>query len=241
MSEAAKLNPKERIWEVDALRGLLILLVIVSHTLYYTALILRLFELPPFVRFVMQYGGAVFIVLSGLSATLGSRSFRRGLIVFAGGMVLTLGSYAAVLLGWLDDSMIIRFGVLHLLGFVMMLYPILKKLPSWTLLALGAAVLAVGYWMELTRVTVETHLLFPLGLRYPGFTSGDYFPIAPHLGWFCVGIVLGRSLYPERRTLFPYVNMRNPVVRFFCFCGRNSLYIFILHLPVIGGVMMLLL
>ena len=48
-------------------------------------------------------------------------------------MVLTAGSYAGVLLGWLGDDMIIRFGVLHLLGFAMMLSPLLKRMinPSY--------------------------------------------------------------------------------------------------------------
>ncbi len=232
---------RERIWEIDALRGFLILCVVASHTLFYMSYILRLFDLPPLVRFVMQYGGMLFVVLSGLSATLGSRCFRRGLFVFAGGMVLTLGSLAAAAFDWVADDMIIRFGVLHLLGFAMMLYPLLRKLPSSVLFALGLAVITVGYWLEFGNVTVSSRLLFPLGLRYPGFTSGDYFPLAPHLGWFCLGIVLGRTLYGGRKTRFPRVNAETPVLRFFRFCGRNSLYIFILHLPILGGILLLLL
>ena len=232
--------PRGRIWEIDAIRGLLILCVIASHTLYYASFILRRFTLPPLIEFVMQYGGLLFVVLSGLSATLGRRSFRRGLLVFAGGMVLTLGSLAAVHLGWLTEDMVIRFGVLHLLGFAMMIYPLLKKLPSPVLLGFGLAVLALGYWFQFRPVLTESRYLFALGLRYPGFTSGDYFPIAPHLGWFSLGIVLGRSLYAEKKTRLPQVNPETPILRFLRWCGRNSLYIFILHLPIIGAIMMLL-
>lgn len=231
---------QKRIWEIDALRGFLILCVIISHTLYYSANILGLFRIPPLIRYVMQYGGALFVILSGLSSTLGSNGFRRGLFVFAGGMVLTAGSYAGVLLGWLGDDMIIHFGVLHLLGFAMMLSPLLKKLPSWLLCVFGLAVVVVGYWLEAQPALVETRLLFPIGLRFPGFTSGDYFPMAPHLGWFCLGIVLGRLLYREKKTRFPGVSDANSFVRFFCFCGRNSLYIFIIHLPIVGLLMMLI-
>lgn len=231
---------KERIWEIDALRGFLILCVILSHTLYYSSNILGLFRIPPLIHYVMQYGGALFVILSGLSSTLGSNGFRRGLFVFAGGMVLTVGSYAGVLLGWLGDDMIIRFGVLHLLGFAMMISPLLKKLPGWLLFGFGLAIVIVGYWLESQPALVETRLLFPLGLRFPGFTSGDYFPMAPHLGWFCLGIVLGRMLYREKRTRFPGVSTTNPFVHFFCFCGRNSLYIFIIHLPIVGLLMMLI-
>ena len=231
---------QKRIWEIDALRGFLILCVIISHTLYYSSNILGLFRIPPLIRYVMQYGGALFVILSGLSSTLGSNGFRRGLFVFAGGMVLTAGSYAGVLLGWLGDDMIIHFGVLHLLGFAMMLSPLLKKLPSWLLCVFGLAVVVVGYWLEAQPALVETRLLFPIGLRFPGFTSGDYFPMAPHLGWFCLGIVLGRLLYREKKTRFPGVSDSYSFVRFFCFCGRNSLYIFIIHLPIVGLLMMLI-
>lgn len=231
---------RDRIWEIDALRGFLILCVIASHTLFYSANILRAFTLPPLVRAVMQYGGLLFVVLSGLSATLGSHSLRRGLLVFGGGMVLTLGSLAAVALGWLTEDMVIRFGVLHLLGLAMILYPLLKKLPTPALLALGLALTALGYWLEFSDVTVQARYLFPLGLRYPGFSSGDYFPLAPHLGWFCLGVVLGRSLYREKKTRLPQVNPETPILRFLRWCGRNSLYIFILHLPLVGAMMMLL-
>ena len=230
----------QRIWEIDALRGLLILCVIAAHALFYLSQIRRAFVLPPTAAFVIRYGGTLFVVLSGLSATLGSRSFRRGLTVFAGGMALTLGSLAAASFGWIEETMIIRFGVLHLLGFVMMVYPLLKKLPSPVLLAFGLAVIVVGYWLELDDVLVRSHILFPLGLRYVGFSSGDYFPIAPHLGWFCLGVVLGRSLYAEKRTRLPDVNAELPILRFLRFCGQNSLWIFILHLPVLGGLLLLL-
>lgn len=229
-----------RIWEIDALRGFLILCVIIAHTLFYSTSLLHLFSLPKLVRFVIQYGGTLFVLLSGLSATLGSRSFRRGVLVFAGGMLLTLGSYGAMSQGWLDKSMIIRFGVLHLLGFCMMLYPLLKKIPNAALLPLGLLFVTLGFWFQLQPVMVSCKYLFPLGLRYPGFASGDYFPILPHLGWFCLGILLGRALYPEKKTLLPRVNTANPILRFFCWCGRNSLYIFLLHLPLLGGLMMLL-
>ena len=231
----------KRIWEIDALRGFLILCVIASHALFFLYGVKGVIKLPGWIRFVMQYGGALFVVLSGLSATLGSRSLRRGALVFAGGMLLTVGSVVAVSMGWMGKNMIIRFGVLHLLGFAMMLYPLLKKLPSAVLLPLGMTVVALGIWFELKPVLVSVKFLFPLGLRYGGFSSGDYFPILPHLGWFCLGIVLGRTLYPTKQTLLPRVNTASPVLRFFCWCGRNSLYIFILHLPLLGGLLMLIL
>ena len=74
---------KQRIWELDALRGLCILCVIVVHFLFDLQFFIGLdFTLPAWFQFIQQYGGILFVVLSGCCATLGSRSFRRGLIVF---------------------------------------------------------------------------------------------------------------------------------------------------------------
>jgi uncharacterized membrane protein len=231
---------KKRIWEIDAVRGFLILCVIVAHSLFFGAEVLGLFTLSPLVSFVIGYGGALFVLLSGLSSTLGTRSFDRGLVVFTGGMILTVGSIVAVKLGILGEDMIIRYGVLHLLGTAMLLTPLLRRLPTWELAIFGLVVVVYGYILEAGPAVTESRLLFPLGLRYPGFSSGDYFPLAPHLGGYCLGMSLGRLLYREKRTLLPRVYQGAPLIRFFTFCGRNSLYIFILHLPVVGGVMMLL-
>ena len=81
---------KQRIWELDALRGLCILCVIVVHFLFDLQFFIGLdFTLPAWFQFIQQYGGIFFVVLSGCCATLGSRSFRRGLIVFGAGMLIS--------------------------------------------------------------------------------------------------------------------------------------------------------
>ena len=227
---------KKRIWEIDALRGFLILCVVAAHALFCGEYMLGLYRLPKWLDVILfQHAGSIFVVLSGLSATLGNRSFKRGLIVFGCGMLLTLGSMLGVRLGLLSEDLIIRFGVLHLLGLCMMLYPLLKRLSGPALAGFGTVVLLLGYWFATRTVSVE--FLFPLGLCAPGFSSGDYFPVCPQLGWFCLGALLGRRLYPEKRTLLPSVNENLWILRFLRFCGRHSLVFFVLHLPVVGGVM----
>ena len=87
--------------------------------------------------FVQQYGGVIFVVLSGCCATLGSRSFRRGCIVFSCGMLISLVTFGMYRLGMASRDVIVWFGVLHLLGACMMLYPVYKKLPTQALAAVG--------------------------------------------------------------------------------------------------------
>ena len=78
--------------------------------------------------------------------------------------------------------------------------------------------------------------LFPLGLLYPGFSSGDYFPLLPNLGYFLLGTVLGRTLYKKKESLLPGINANGPGLRFLCWCGQQSLWIYLLHQPILAGI-----
>ena len=225
---------RERIWELDALRGFCIVCVIFVHFMFDLVYFLgKQVDFPPLYTFIQQYGGAIFVVLSGCCATLGSRSFRRGVLVFGCGMLITLVAFGMCRMGMAASDVVVKFGVLHLLGVCMMLYPLLKKLPTTALSVLAAAIVAIGYAIQGMRFSVRW--LFPLGFVYPGFTSSDFFPLLPQLGWFLLGIVIGRTLYHEKRTLLPGTAQDFFLFRFFQWCGRQSLWIYLLHQPVVYG------
>lgn len=225
---------RERIWELDALRGFCIVCVIFVHFMFDLVYFLgKQVDFPPLYTFIQQYGGAIFVVLSGCCATLGSRSFRRGVLVFGCGMLITLVTFGMNRMGMAASDVVVKFGVLHLLGICMMLYPLLKKLPTTALSVFAAAIVAIGYAIQGMRFSVRW--LFPLGFVYPGFTSSDFFPLLPQLGWFLLGIVIGRTLYHERRTLLPGATKDFFLFRFFQWCGRQSLWIYLLHQPVVYG------
>lgn len=229
---------QHRIWELDALRGIAILGVIVIHLLFD----LRAFAgisigTGPVLSAVQQYGGVIFVILSGICVTLGSRSVKRGLVVLGCGLVITLVTVGMVHLGMAHRSIAIYFGVLHLLGTAMLLWPLFRKLPLWALAAVAVILIALGYWFS--TVTVENPWLFPLGLTAPGFASGDYFPLLPQLGWFLLGAFLGKTLYRRKSTLFPRVSAQAAPLRALCWCGRHSLWIYLLHQPLLYGLTML--
>ncbi len=227
-----------RIWELDALRGFAVLCVVVLHFLYDLQAILGIpLAENPVIYVIMQYGGILFVALSGLCATLGRRSFRRGLLVFGCGMAITLVTLGMVKLGMAHESVIIWFGVLHLLGVCMMVWPLGKRLPVWALAVLGVAFVVLGYWFDTLRV--DSRWLFWLGLRYRGFATSDFFPLFPHLGWFLLGAVVGKTAYRNKTTLLPKFPADAAVVRFFRWCGTHSLWIYLLHQPVIYGILSL--
>ena len=103
---------------------------------------------------------------------------------------------------------------------------------------LAAALIALGFYVK--GVPTDRALLFPLGIVRPAFSSSDYFPLLPNLGYFFVGIFLGRTLYAKKRSLMPKVNSSAAPIRFLSWCGRQSLFIYLLHQPVLYGVIYLL-
>lgn len=228
---------KRRIWELDALRGLCILAVLVFHFLFDAVEVFGAFrwDYPNWFVLVRDWGGVIFLILSGICVTLGSQSVRRGLIVLGCGLVCTAVTIAMTFWGF-HPSIIIYFGVLHCLGICMLLWPLFRRLPWQALLPLALGLIGLGFYFS--TLLVDTPYLLLLGLKYPGFATSDYFPLLPHLGFFLLGAVLGKTLYHKRSTLLPKVNPS--LFSFFCFCGRHSLWIYLLHQPVLYGICFLI-
>ena len=230
---------KKRIWELDALRGLCILGMVIVHFVYDLVELYALvpMEYPEWFAFVKDWGGVLFLLLSGTCATLGSGHTRRGLLVFACGMVCTAVTLGMYLLGFSGKEIIIYFGVLHCLGVCMLLWGGFRKLPTWALGVLGAALTAAGLWLRTRYVSFPW--LIVLGFVPDWFASSDYFPLLPNLGFFLLGAVLGRTVYRQKTTRLPKVNAESPALRFLTLCGRHSLGIYLLHQPILAGIMTL--
>ena len=232
---------KKRIWELDALRGLCILGVVVVHLIYDLVDLYGIikWDYPTWFAFIRDWGGIIFILLSGICVTLGSHSLRRGIIVFGCGMVCTAVTYYMTKLDF-DPSIIIYFGVLHCLGICMILWPTYKNMPWWGLLLHGLVLAALGLYLDKLmmsyQLVITDRYLMPLGLYWRGFASSDYFPLLPHLGFFLVGAALGKVLYKKKTSLMPKVNSKNPLIRSLCFCGKHSLWIYLLHQPILNGI-----
>lgn len=227
---------KRRIWELDAARGLALVGMIAVHLLYDLTELTGVLQWqePQWFLFIKNHCGAVFLVISGISATLGSRSTRRGCQVLACGVLVSAVTCAMYALGFADQSIIIYFGVLHCLGVCMLLWGGLKRLDGRVLAALGLLLAAIG--LVIGQYAFSTpRWLIPLGFCPADFQSSDYFPLLPNLGFFLLGAALGRRVYAARESRFPGGE------RFFrplCALGRNSLWVYLLHQPVLAGIAM---
>ena len=191
------------------------------------------FDYPGWLLFLMDWGGVAFFLISGICATLGSRCVRRGLIVLGCGLIISAVTVAMYRMGMAVKAVIIYFGVLHCLGVCMILWAVFRRFPSWLLAVLGGGLVALGLWFK--TLTVQSHWLFWLGLLYDGFSTSDYFPLLPFLGFFLLGGWLGRVLYREKISLLPGFRCK-PLE----WIGRHSLPIYLLHQPILTGLLFLI-
>lgn len=227
---------KKRIWELDAFRGLCVIGMIAVHFVYDLVDLYRFvdWEYPAVFNFIKNWGGVLFLLISGICVTLGKRSVFRGAVVLGCGLLVSAVTAGMYLLNFSGKGIIIYFGVLHCLGICMLVWPLFKKAPLWAVGLSAAVMIGLGLYFRTFRV--DSAFLFPLGLMEKGFMSSDYFPLLPNLGFFLVGAILGKTLYRDKKTLFPRVNDQNFVIRALSFCGRHSLWIYLLHQPILTAI-----
>ncbi len=220
----------KRIEVLDLWRSLAILLMAAYHFLYD----LYMFGVIGFATIYSDWAYALryaavgsFMLISGAVVRFSRSSIKRGVTVFACGMLVTLVMHFM--------GMAVQFGVLHNLGTMMILYGIIAprvKIPKgiWFPVAC-AAVFALTYWIH-DNVFVDTGLLVPFGLRYRGFSSADYYPLLPWGMIFIAGIWFGGVL-ENRREASPLLQRRfHPALTW---AGRHSLEIYLAHQPILYG------
>ena len=221
---------KRRFDILDAWRSLAIVLMVTYHFLYDLALFgvitwQQMFSTP--LNITQKLICCSFIFLAGAAARFSRNNLRHGLIVLAAGVVVEIGA--------LVGGQVIRFGVLMLLGSSMVIWHFagkhLQKLPGWLLAVCSAALyLATDWWTG--TLTVSAKWLYPLGLTYPGFSSADYFPLMPWLFLFLIGTAFGGWCLAHRENCL----LTAPLPGFLTWPGRHSLFIYVIHQPILFGI-----
>ncbi|MBI4176532.1 MAG: DUF1624 domain-containing protein [Candidatus Aenigmarchaeota archaeon] len=232
----------KRLWEIDAARGIAIIMMVISNL----ALDLAYFRdwgidiYSGFWLYFARATAASFIFIAGVSLALSYSRLRRkaykkylfrGLRIFSLGLAITAVTFI------LFPQNIIWFGILHLIGFsIVISYPFLGR-KAVTAFALGIAIIIMGLYLG--TMTIDSHLLLWLGLKPGGFSSFDHEPVFPWYGLFLLGISLGSVLYSGGKRSFSLGDFSgNVIVKPLAFLGRHSLFIYLAHQPVIVGLIL---
>ena len=178
----------------------------------------------------------LFLILFGVAAYLNyirnlqlrpefSRWLHKGGILFGWGVIITLATRA-----FLNEGFVV-FGILHLMGVSsLLIYPLLPL--KYVNLFLGGLIILAGNYVS--RFRPNFAWLVWVGMIPEGFCSVDYFPVIPWLGYILVGIFGGGIIYPKGNSRFIFGRLsRNPLINGVSFLGRRSLWIYLVHQPLL--------
>ena len=235
-----------RIWEIDFIRGLAIILMMIFHLIV---------DLTDFYAYGLDYfrgfwylegklSAILFMLICGVSSTLGRHNFLHGCKVFMWAMLLTAVTYIY------NENCYILFGILHFLGISLLSANFMRRLPITWLLLISSTTIIIGLLFSTRFVT--TPYLFPLGLMNSTFISMDYYPLFPWYGVFLFGIIGGKMLYghkkrlglrqvsyiqPKFQTSLTPLHFRKNIT----WLGQHSLVIYLIHQPILLALLYVLL
>jgi uncharacterized membrane protein len=167
--------------------------------------------------------------LTGLR--LFGKYLARGLRILAYGMILT-GVFLILQLG------VVAFGILHLIGVsIILAYPFLRL--RFANLVLGTLIFVVGQYVLAQDLTSSGYWLLPFGVVPEGVMMPDYRPLLPWFGVVLIGLFFGNVLYADDRRPLSLRNKAPLVSRPLLPLGRNSLFIYLIHQPIVIAVLAL--
>lgn len=197
-------NLDRRFWEVDFLRGIAVIMMIIYHLLYNLNFFgnynFKLFS--GFWLYYARLSASIFIFLAGLSLTLSYsrnnhketfgtlylKTLKRGLIIFFWGLLITLVTWFFLRKGF------VFFGILHFMGIsIILAFPFLKL--RHLNIFIGILLIVLGIFIN--NITVNFPWLLWLGFKTNDFYSIDYFPFLPWFGIILMGVFFGNILYPR--------------------------------------------
>lgn len=234
---------KRRIYLLDEIRGLAIILMVFYHAFYmfgnffemeFMSAAQKFFEplQPPF--------ACLFILISGISCNLSHSNLIRGTRLFAIAMGFTLVTAVILPKFGIDGAQII-FGILHLLSVSMLLFAMLKKPLSKIPASVGFVINTLLFFVlysvpsgsifgfDLPRTIYSNSFTATLGFAPAGFYSADYFPLIPFVFMFLAGTFIGRFVFNGDLPEGFYRLRCKPLAA----VGRKTLIIYIAHWPII--------
>jgi uncharacterized membrane protein len=234
---------KKRFWEIDFLRGIAIVNMIIfnySFALTY----LRICNLNLGFTYAALIA-STFIFLSGICLTISynriknrrprevfKKFFFRGLKIFSYGILITIVTYLTF-----PEAFVI-FGILHFIGLSIILGQFFLRFKKLNLL-LGLMIIITGF--HLKNLRFDFPWLLWLGFTPRNFYTFDYFPLLPWFGITLLGIFFGNVFYRDGKRRFKLRDISNfSVVKLLVILGRNSLFIYLIHQPLLIIILLIL-
>lgn len=231
---------RKRIEAVDVARGLAVVLMVAYHfcfDLNYFGAIHVSFNDQPFWLNLRALIVSLFLGLVGVSLVLAAgngvkpRFWRRIGVLATCAALASAGSFMLFGERW------IFFGVLHFI-LVASLVGVLFLRWHRANLALGLALVALGFAVQFPLF--DRPWLQWIGLMTFKPATEDYVPLLPWFGVVLLGMFGGRALLAAQPAFLRW-RARSAPSRLLALAGRHSLAVYMLHQPLLMGVLYLLL
>ena len=241
---------EKRIHEVDFIRGLMMLLVIMDHVfwslkaygkVWYDGTGIEFFNVQyqifnfywisasrTIIRQIVLFG---FVFVSGISCGFSKNNWKRA------GIMLLVAFVLAIVTNILQAEMgndtqvyTMEFNVIAVLAWSCLIYCFVQN-RSWK------AIVATGLIGLLITTTVIPSLqalphsanAYVPSLWLPKKAEADWMPLFPYFCYFFGGAALTRFLYPNKQSLFTRHEFERP----FCFVGRHAIWVYLGHEPLL--------
>lgn len=235
-------NNSKRVGLLDELRGFAIICMVVYHAMYDLKYIFGV-DIPIFFEswfyVIRDIFSGLFIFISGTVCRFSRNNVKRGAQCFFLGMIITFVTP-------FFSSLPIQFGILHFLGISMMLFGLTEKILDYIPALVGIIVFALLFaitWnipmgfigikglfeIHLPAKAFEVGVLFPFGLHNASFVSSDYFPLFPWFFLFLAGSCFG--IWAKEGSLPKFFYPTH--IKWIAAVGRNTIWVYILHQPVV--------
>jgi len=215
------MKKNSRIAEIDALRGLAVLAMVFYHLIYD---LVEFYNYPlamdhPLMR-IASFAAPLFFILAGISSQFSRSPWKQVLKLALTALLITIVTY------WQNPTFFVKFGTLHFLACSMILLIPLKKAPNYAIVIAMIFIIWLGFLVN--HQSTSYSWLFPFGLRQVSFQSSDYYPLIPYFFYPMFGVLLARVFYIDRKSLLPSLHL--PLLQSM---GRYSLWIYLLHQPIL--------
>ena len=241
----------KRAFELDALRGLAVVMMMLHHLIFDLRYLMALDvfawqESDFFIYWIRAPFVFLFLFISGICCSFSRNNFKRAAKTAAVAILFSAVFY--VVSRVTQSEMYVFFNVLHLLALGTLFYAVLAFLEKkHSFKGVNAVLILSGIlflWLAfpLSRLTGTLNpFLLPLAEEFAqGVGMADYMPLVPWMGMFLFGALFGRLFYSNRQTLFPKAPVLLMRMVFpFEFTGRNALVFYLFHQPVFIGVLYL--
>ncbi|MFC0809016.1 heparan-alpha-glucosaminide N-acetyltransferase [Ensifer sp. P24N7] len=228
-----------RIWMLDAVRGTLILGVVIFHIIWNLesfGVLPFSFAESPISTAVSRIGAAGFLSLVGVGVKLAyGKGFRaakfaaRVASIAACAMLISVATYA------LDSGSFIYFGILHVIAAATLVSVLLLRAPPGVCATIGMIAIALPHVFNITATVSRTSAW--TGLTRDAPDSLDFYPFFRWAGWVFLGMALTTPIILVCRRLSPPGIEKYRLPNVVAWVGRRSLTIYMLHQPILYGLL----